>query len=199
MSGQTVSNTTDWSGVKIGEFLVMLGAGGNEGESANGLEMPQIRFTSATGYSEEVATFIVNEENPLKLTVEIVGGGALQAGDQLQICTRKRFNGSVSNGYKRKFKLSRFAEYIVTENDLEKRFLTVATHELGSSIPMGELFRDGKGGSDTSSLSALYLRIRRPKGDMQNNASGQTVDASFSNIVTIWKVYHRESNTLKIL
>ena len=164
---------------------------GNAGGSS--LKMPQIRFTTANGYApEECTTFYVDEENPLKLTVEIAGGGDLQVGDQLQVCRRKRFDGSASNGFRRKFKLQRFAEYVVTEEDVDKRFLTVNIF-LADKTRHG-LFRDGK----EATISPLYLRIRRAKGDIQNNNSGQTVDATFSNIVTIWKSYHRSSQLIRI-
>lgn len=155
--------------------------------------MPQIRFTSANGYAPEgVSTFYVDEENPLKLTVEVVGGGALKVGDALQVCTRKRFNGSQANDFRRKYKLQRFAEYVVAEEDLKKRFLSVDIF-LNGRANHG-LFRDG----DMSDASPLYLRIRRPKGNMQDNDSGQTVDAEFSNIVTIWKKYHRGNQLIRI-
>lgn len=160
---------------------------------AEKVEMPQIRFTSANGYAPEgVTTFYVDEENPLKLTVEIVGGGALKVGDQLQVCRRKRFDGSMGNDFKRKYKLHRFKEYVVTEEDLNKRFLTVSIY-LTDKTKHG-LFRDGQ----EPTISPLYLRIRRAKGIMQNNDTGQTVDAEFSNIVTIWKSYHRSSQLIRI-
>lgn len=165
-------------------------------------EMPQIRFTSATGSTDNDTTpnLFVDAENPLKLTVEIVGGGALQVGDQLQVCYRKRFNGSMANGFKRKYKLQRFAEYVVTEEDLDKQYLTVSVVcEYGSVDKMLHhayrgLFHDGKAGE----IAPLYLRIRRPKGGMQSNDSGQTVDAEFSNIVTIWKHSIRSIQTIRI-
>lgn len=155
-------------------------------------EMPQIRFTSANGNGQENSTFYVDEEYPLKLTVEVTGG-ALQVGDQLQVCRRKRFDGSRANNFKRKYKLQRFEEYVVTEEDLDKRFLTVNIYHTGKRTEYG-LFRDGK----EPTISPLYLRIRRPKGNLQDNDSGQTVDAEFSNIVTIWKSYHRGNQAIRI-
>ena len=169
---------------------------GGSNSGSGGLEMPQIRFTSANGYApEDVSTFLVDAEHPLKLTVEIVGGGALKVGDALQVCIRKRFNGSMRNGFKRKYKLQRFVEYIVTANDLDKKYLTVLVLGGGSSSTRG-LFRDGNNAE--KGLSPLYLRIRRPKGEMQNNNTRQTVDADFSNIVTIWKSYHRGEQLIRI-
>ena len=156
--------------------------------------MPQIRFTSANGGYAETSTFRVDEDNPLKLTVEITSG-KLQVGDALQVCVRKRFNGCRANNYKRKYKLQKFEEYVVTEEDLDRKYLTVVI----SSVAEGDkgfrgLFRDG----NTTGLSPIYLRIRRPKGDLQMNDSGQTVDASFSNIVTVWKNYHRGEQVIRI-
>ena len=116
-----------------------------------------------------------------------------RSGDQLQVCRRKRFSGSPANGHKRKYKLQRFVEYVVTEEDLDSRFLTVNIYYTGKRTEYG-LLRDG----DLSGASPLYLRIRRPKGDLQSNISGQTVDASFSNIVTIWKTHHRGNQAIRI-
>ena len=172
-----------------------------ESGASNGFEMPQIRFTSATGSTEnETPMLYVDADNPLKLTVEIVGGGALQVGDQLQVCRRKRFGGSQANGFKRKYKLQRFAEYVITDEDLDKKYLTVEVAcEYGNEDKMLHhshrgLFHDGMAGN----IAPLYLRIRRPKGDMQANDSGQTVDADFSNIVTIWKHSIRGTQSIRI-
>lgn len=164
--------------------------------SGSNFEMPQIRFSTATGSTEnETPMLYVDADNPLKLTVEIVGGGALQVGDQLQVCIRKRFNGCHGNDYRRKYKLQRFAEYVVTEYDLDKKYLTV---QVLFDEPIGKafrgLFRDGM----AKGLAPLYLRIRRPKGIMQSNGSGQTVDAEFSNIVTIWKHSIRGTQSIRI-
>ena len=164
-------------------------------------EMPQIRFTSAQGTNaSEYKSFYCDVDTPLKLTVEIVGGGELQAGDQLQVCTRKRFQHSPSNN-KNKYKLSRFAEYVVTADDLNKKYLTVEIYPCKEDNRKAfyALYHDGKYSNDKSSLSPLYLRIRRPKGILQNNDSGQTVDADFSNTVTIWKTYMRSGQTIQIL
>lgn len=185
-NASTDNSVYDATSMRIEEFL-------DAGRPEEKEEMPQIRFTSANGNAQENSTFYVDEENPLKLTVEIVGGGALQVGDQLQVCKQKRFDGCRANGYKRKYKLQRFVEYVVTEEDLNKRFLTVNIVPNQLKVMHG-LFRDGK----EASLSPLYLRIRRSKGDMQNNDSGQTVDATFSNTVTVWKSYHRSNHAIRI-
>lgn len=155
-------------------------------------EMPQIRFTSGEGNNDS-SNLSIDEETPLKLTVEIVGGGALKVGDALQVCRRREYLGSRANGFRKKHKLQRFAEYVVTEADLDKRYLTIPIY-LTKKTFRG-FFRDSL---PTSGISPIYLRIRRPKGDMQDNDSGQTVNAEFSNVVTIWKNHWRGSNTIKL-
>lgn len=182
----TDNSVYDATSMRIGEFL-------DAGRPEEKEEMPQIRFTTANGNDRENSTFYVNEDSPLKLTVEIVGGGALQVGDQLQVCKQKRFDGCRANNFRRKYKLQRFEEYVVTEEDLNKRFLTVNIFHTNKKTEHG-LFRDGK----EASLSPLYLRIRRAKGAIQNNDSGQTVDATFSNIVTVWKSHHRSNQAIRI-
>jgi hypothetical protein len=189
----TDNSVYDVTSMRIGTFL-------DEGQPKE--EMPQIRFTSATGSTANDTTpnLFVDATTPLKLTVEIVGGGALQVGDQLQVCHQKRFNGSQANGYRRKYKLQRFAEYVVTEEDLDKQYLTVSIvckfGGLDTKLKHAYrgLFHDGMAGE----IAPLYLRIRRPKGSLQDNDSGQTVDAEFSNVVTIWKRAIRGMQTIRI-
>ena len=157
-------------------------------DSTNGFEMPQIRFVNQA----QLWIGEVSEDNPLKLTVEIVGGGALQVGDALQICRRKLYNyskkdenGEVIETYSKR-KLVRFAEYIVTEEDLDKRFLTLTI----TGAPDKEQFAlSHNGRADDMRHAQRFIRIRRPKGELQNNDSGMTVDASFSNVVPIWWTY----------
>ena len=192
----TDNSVYDATTMRIAEFL-------NQGRPEE--EMPQIRFTSVVskfGQDDDGAgitgvCMICDDDNPLYFNVEIVGGGALQVGDTLQLCTRRGFMGSEANGYRAKYKLRKFAEYEITYEDLNKRYLTVATHLAGDSVPK-ELYHDGNAGSGNT-LSPIYIRIRRPKGDLQNNDSGKSVDASFSNIVTVWKIYYREAREIKIL
>lgn len=152
-------------------------------------EMPQIRFTNQTPLNDDA----INIDNPLKLTIEIVGGGALQVGDALQLCRRKNYNykvkdqdGAVIKQYKKK-KLYCFTEYIVTEEDLNKRFLTLTV----TNSTMQEAFALNHTGNmlNQSRTAQRFIRIRRPKGNLQNNDSGQTVDASFSNVIPIWWTY----------
>ena len=187
---------------ELNEKINAAGGGSpSSGGSSNGFEMPQIRFTSATGSTEnDTPMLYVDIDNPLKLNVEIVGGGALKVGDQLQVCRRKRFSGSESNGFKRKYKLQRFAEYVITEEDLDKKYLTVEVAcEHGHPDKMLHhsyrgLFHDGKAGD----IAPLYIRIRRPKWGLHNDDSGQSINADFSNIVTIWKHSIRGTQSIRI-
>ena len=172
--------------------------------------MPQIRFTSARGrgvdfedrFSSEGSFYVGNEDEgtdyPVYLTVEIVSG-KLQVGDQLQLCRTMTFMGSNANNHKAKIKLKRVAEYVATEDDLDRKFLTLTLNASMDGKVYRAFFRDGTGEGTPVNASPLYLRIRRPKGDLQSNDSGQTVDASFSNVITIWKRYHRGSGQIKFL
>lgn len=193
-----VADVKDWATIPFSDFI-----DGMFKYPTN--EMPQIRFTSVVsnrGQDDDSSglngvNMICDDDNPLYFNVEIVGGGALQVGDTLQLCTRRGFMGCEANGYRAKYKLRKFAEYEITESDLKKKYLTVATHLAGDSVPK-ELYHDGNAGSGNT-LSPIYIRIRRPKGDLQNNDSGKSVDASFSNIVTVWKLHYREAREIKIL
>ena len=186
MWGKTLNNTKEWSGVGIGTFVASFSR--EDTDTTNCFEMPQIRFANQA----QLWIGEVSEDNPLKLTVEIVGGGALQVGDALQICRRKLYNyskkdenGEVIETYSKR-KLVRFAEYIVTEEDLDKRFLTLTI----TGAPDKEQFALSHNGRvDDMRHAQRFIRIRRPKGDLQNNDSGMTVDASFSNVVPIWWTY----------
>ena len=153
-------------------------------------EMPQIRFTSMA-QNETLDGY--------KFTVEIVGGGALQEGDALQICGKRMFGQTVDEfgniKTPKKYKLRRFAEYTISADDLEKRFLTVNVKINTRTEPY--LFRSNN--KHSLPLSPLYLRIRRPKGYLQNNDTGMTVDATFSNIVTVWKTYDIEGMEISLV
>lgn len=158
--------------------------------SGGSLEMPQIRFGNAI-YSNMDKT--VNDENPLKLRVEIVGGGALQVGDRLQICVKRTYGyKDINNMPYRKQKLRMQCEYEICEDDLGKRFLTVTT-----DFVQGWLFKNDRNRADTNSLSAFYLRIKRPI--YKETANGYLpVDAIFSNVITVWKAYNQHTNELSI-
>lgn len=175
-------NTIDVASTRIGDFLE---------DGTPKVEMPQIRLVGAT-YND--LTKIVDEKQPLKLTVEIVGGGALQEGDILQICVKRTY------GYKdaqempyRKQKLRQMCQYHITYDDLNKRFITIATD--GNVYKW--LFKNERatGLGKLHTLSPFYLRIKRVT---KWSGEGQECDATFSNIVTVWKTYSFSTNEVNI-
>ena len=169
-------------------------SGGNS--STNGLEMPQIRFGSAiyTNIGK-----IVDDENPLKLMVEIVGGGPLQVGDMLQICVKRTYGYKKGNltSY-RKQKLRQQCSYYITQEDIGKRFISISTE----GEVAGWLFKNDRNsttpnGSEIDTLSAFYLRIKRPI--YKETSDGYVpIDAKFSNIITVWKTYNLNTNQVSI-
>jgi hypothetical protein len=178
-------NTIKWLGKNTDAPKVEI-----EEDTFNGFEMPQIRFASAIYTS---IGKIVSADNPLKLSVEIVGGGALQEGDKLQICVKRTY------GYKkgdpaipyRKQKLRQMCSYDITAEDLNKRFLTISTDDrVGSWMSYNDRHRQ-----DDDTLSAFYLRIKRVT---KYNDDGTECDATFSNIVTVWKTYNPYTNEVNI-
>ena len=168
------------------------GGGGDSGAS-NGFEMPQIRFVNAIYFDE---TKVVNGAKPMKLTVEIVGGGALQVGDKLQICAKRTYGykDAMQNSY-RKQKLRKQQEYTITEEDLGKRFLVITT----GSNPNPWLFKNDRNNSfykqQIDTVSPFYLRIKRATA---YSSGGVESNAIFSNVVTVWKTYNNLSKEVNI-
>ena len=174
----TDNSVYDATSMRISEFL-------DAGRPEEKEEMPQIRFVGMPcggyfGYVEPEAhgQWIGGYTN-LKFTVEIVGGGALQIGDAIQIC-RMGCYGSYS---RKKRKLRRLFEYAITEDDLDKRFITF-------EVPCDDkkaikLFTQPA--AIKVNDKSIYFRIRRPKGEINSgdNGGGMTVDAEFSNVVPI--------------
>ncbi len=170
--------------------------GGGSGSSDPCLEMPQIRFVGMpcdgwfghVNWIDVIGQQGTSYEN-LKFTIEIVGGGSLQLGDTIQICRMGCYGpveGSPDNNYKskpHKRKLRRLAEYTITEEDLDKRFITFTI--AGTNKKAMKLF--SKSAVYGWYVHPIYFRVRRPKGDIQNNDSGMTVDAKFSNVVSVTK------------
>lgn len=165
-------------------------AGGGSGAS-NGFEMPQIRFANAT-YNDVFQ--YVTPSDPLTLTVEIVGGGALQVGDKLQICAKRSYgykklvHGEYEPYYKQKLRCQWQRE--ITEEDLGKRFLTITT---GNNVNQW-LYKNDRYGM-THTLSPFYMRIKRVS---KYSDGGAECDAIFSNVATVWKTYNGNSHTVNI-
>lgn len=178
------------------EFITWLRANAVKQSDTPKEEMPQIRFVSMpcngwfgwVDWSQIDGDQTASYEN-LKFTIEIVSG-TLQVGDAIQLCRMSQYSGSTSyapDGTKKyhrpKRKLRRLFEYTITEEDLEKRFITF-------EVPWNDkkaikLFTVWA----TSGINdkTIYFRIRRPKGEINSgsNGGGMTVDAEFSNVVSI--------------
>ena len=140
--------------------------------SGGSFEMPQIRFANAT-YTN--GTKMVDADNPLTLSVEIVGGGTLQEGDKLQICVRRTYGYKRNDMPYRKQKLRAVWTYGITNEDIDKRFISISTGDLVNSW----LFRNDRNSTingEIDTQSAFYLRIKRVT---KYNGDGVDCDAIF--------------------
>lgn len=148
--------------------------------------MPMIRVGSVTDLN---GTMIISAENPLVFTVEIIHG-QLQVGDQVQICTRQLF--TYDQGRRRKMRLRKQWYTTITEQNVNNRFIFVSIAE--PSTQLGQrLFKTDSASPSTKTLSALYIRVRRPVYQ-----DGTEVDGLFSNIVTVWKRFNRGTSRIYI-
>ena len=148
--------------------------------------MPIIRVGSVTDIA---GTMLISADNPLVFSVEIIDGN-LQIGDQVQICTRQLF--TYDEGRRRKIRLRKQWYTTVTDQNVNNRFVFVSVAESPSQKGQ-RLFRTDSASPSTASLSPLYVRVRRPI-----LKDGTEVDGLFSNIVTVWKRYDRESSKVFI-
>lgn len=119
-------------------------------------DMPIIRFVSVRDYD---GTMVITEENKLVFSVEVIAG-KLNAGDELQLCRRKLWTDKLHNR-PRKYKLRPIDYYVITEEDLTKRFIEI--HTDGCILPF-----DSKKSKLTNSdafaqpsYAVAYLRIAR--------------------------------------
>ena len=153
--------------------------------NGSGTTMPQIRFCSAKydgpyGY--------VTDTRPMTLTIEIVGGGVLQVGDRLQVCVRRKYNYAVGGDHREgtfsKWKLRRREEYVITEEDLNKRFLSIPVYRTSQCGPDWLFKNDRCMAGSMNTLSPFYMRIKRVTKYSENGAEA---DAIFSNVLTLWK------------
>ena len=148
--------------------------------------MPIIRVGSITDID---GTMQISKDNPLIFTVEIIDG-KLQPGDQVQICTRQLF--TYDQGRRRKMRLRKEWQTVVTESDVNSRFIFVPIAE-SPTMKGQRLFKTGAASPGTKTLSPLYVRVRRPIF-----VDDTEVDGLFSNIVTVWKRYHLASSKIYI-
>lgn len=145
--------------------------GSNVGTSESTL--PKIRFANFTSVKDED-----NNVTAYRFTVENMGGGTLQVGDKLQICCKRKY----PHG---KQKLRKMAEYIITEDDLNYRFLKIEVDPTDESVQKW-LFRNNRAGGGGGTLSAMYFRLKRVTA---YNNDGEECNAIFSNVETVWKTY----------
>ncbi len=148
--------------------------------------MPMIRVGSVTDVN---GTMLIGGDNPLIFTVEIIDG-QLQVGDQVQICTRQLF--TYDQGRRRKMRLRKQWYTAITEQNVDNRFIFVSAGD-SSDDNARRLFRTDSASMSTKTLSALYVRVRRP---VYND--GTEVSGLFSNIVTVWKRYNRGTSKIYI-
>lgn len=157
------------------------------GEKIDGktLAMPRIRV-GAVGDID--ATLVPTDANPLNFTVEIIDG-KLEIGDQIQICTRQLF--TYDEGRRKKYRLRRMWQVIITDQTVNHRIIQVPIYNSGSKKDK-RLYKTGNV-ANHSTLSPLYIRVRRPI-----IIDGKDNDGRFSNIVTVWKKYDRDTGKIFI-
>ena len=147
------------------------------------IELPTTLLTDIDG------TMQISKDNPLIFTVEIIDG-KLQPGDQVQICTRQLF--TYDQGRRRKMRLRKEWQTVITESDVNSRFIFVPIAE-SPTMKGQRLFKTGASSPGTKTLSPLYVRVRRPIF-----VDGTEVDGLFSNIETVWKRYHLATSKIYI-
>lgn len=177
-AGNGVSFAVENDSVKISA------SGGGGGGS---LEMPQIRFTGAISTASlEGAPYQLSVGYGFGLTVAIIGGGALQVGDRVQVCKVKtKWKKKKSNGAIRvKQCLRRFTEIEITEDNVEHRCFTVPII-LGVDDCGYEFSHNGR--KDTRKIFPMFMRIKRIMG---YNDYGEEYQAIFSNVVQFWVSYN---------
>lgn len=138
--------------------------------------MPTIRFVGLRG--NNILSNLDGEEQSVTFIIE-VASGLLQVGDTLQICGMRTFWASPQNPTKKR-KLRRFAELEIDEIEVDKNFLSLTVNPTKKNFAfLAHNNRQSGGPCD------FYFRIRRPVGYLQNNDSGMTNDADFSNVVAV--------------
>ena len=188
----TTDNVIDISTKTLDEFIA-------EGTPVT---MPQIRFAN---FQDTNGTLRLTEDNPFTFTIELVGGGALQQDDLLQICVRRKYN--YDQGTKSKWKLRCVVSRPITYEDIGKRFLSMDV-SLSDVEPRGNwLFRNDRrpqkikpaellsGVEIVDSHSYIYFRIKRVN---KYNSDGDECGAIFSNVERVAKTYRADIKRLTI-
>ena len=141
--------------------------------------LPNIRFANFT--------YVKNEDDDIiayRFTVENMGGGKLQEGDKLQICCKRTYAGG-------KQKLRKMAEYEITWDDINQRFLKIEVDPYDDTQQKW-LFRNNRIGNST--LSAMCFRLKRVTKTYYNPEEDADFEcnAIFSNVETVWKTYSKD-------
>ena len=151
--------------------------------SGGSFEMPIIRFT---GVRSANGTPYLTEDNIFYFCVEVIGGGAVQQNDSLELCamrTCKRAAREHNGGAKRQRLRKLFSHYVATFD--QPKWLALAVG--GDSKHVGQLFsNDRKDTTKYGCRSNLYLRIRRP---IYQEGTSKEIDAKFSNTIMLDKSY----------
>lgn len=163
-------NSILYSGSSLTIIVGAISTGSSSGGSSttNTDEMPSIRLVSnKIGNKDEP----ISEENPLTLTVET--SGQLQVGDQLQVCKRKLYTYStdVEGVRTKRYKLRRYAEYVVTEEDIADN-RNIFSITIDNKYDIQDMLRSGANGK----VYPNYLRIRRTCADNPDNAKMSKLD-----------------------
>lgn len=161
-----------------------ISAGGSSGGGASSNDgMPTIRLVTVR---DTDGSMVISVDNPLTFTVEITSG-SLQVGDQLQICSKELY--TYRGCSQKRYKLRRFAEYVVAESDLDKTTLYLTIAGANSKHPNLEIERLCRGGGINQSCRRYpkYIRLRRT---LYHKDNGEEWSASFSNAIQL-NVYGR--------
>lgn len=126
-------------------------------------DMPIIRFVSVRDYDGTMVIDPNTSENRLVFVVEVIAG-KLNVGDELQLCRRRLWTDK-KNNRPRKYKLRSIDQYIITADDLDKRYIELHTDGgvYGDTIN-GVMKRSSLTDSDTLfvyNAATAYLRIAR--------------------------------------
>lgn len=165
-----------------GDLLTVDVSGEGGGASSNN-GMPTIRLVTVR---DTDGSMVISIDNPLTFTVEITSG-SLQVGDQLQICNKELY--TYRGCSQKRYKLRRFAEYVVAESDLDKTTLYLTIAGANSKNPNLEIERLCRGGGINQSCRRYpkYIRLRRT---LYHKDTGEEWSASFSNAIQL-NVYGR--------
>lgn len=190
--GGTILKSTLYAKVN-GEWVnVSSGGSGGSSDNSNGLEMPQIRFAN---FQDTRGNMTLYEGNPFTFTVEVTGGGALQEGDLLQICVRRKYwyKNKETDDIRHKWKLRQVLQREITAEDIGKRFLSITVTFDDVESNGNWMFRNDRKSLDSASY--MYFRIKRVT---QYGNDGSECNAIFSNIEKVAKTYFLESRKLTI-